>query len=255
MNLRSKIRNKVPTLGTWITLYHRGIVELACEAGFDWICIDLEHSSIDLDQASTLISIARGRAIPVLVRLSSNDAVQIKRVMDAGAEGIIVPLVRTVDEARHAFGALHYPPIGFRGVGLAPAQSYGPGFESYKEWQKDGPVLIIQIEHIESVKNLENLLSLEEVDGYIIGPYDLSASMGIPGEFQNQQFMDVMKRVEQITSKITKSSGIHIVEPDIDRLENSLQLGYSFIAISIETRIIDTFFRRATKTFKETQKR
>lgn len=250
MNLRAKIRNKIPTLGTWITLYHRGIVELGCQAGFDWICIDLEHSSMDLDQASTLIAIARGRGVPALVRLSSNDAVQIKRVMDAGAEGIIVPMIKNVEEALYAYRSLHYPPQGFRGVGLAPAQDYGPGFERYKEWQKDGPILIIQVEHIEAVNNIKALLSMDEVDGYMVGPYDLSASMGIPGDFKNPKFLEIMKGLEAVTSSIPKSSGIHIVEPDLARLNECIKTGYSFLAISLETRILDTFYRSAVSTFK-----
>jgi 2-keto-3-deoxy-L-rhamnonate aldolase RhmA len=251
MNLRAKIRGKIPTLGTWITLYHRGIVELACNAGLDWVCVDLEHSSIDLDQASTLIAIARAKGVPALVRLSSNDAVQIKRVMDAGAEGVIVPMVKTVDEALSAYKSLHYPPQGFRGVGLAPAQDYGPGFDRYKEWQKDGPVLIIQIEHIDAVNNLEALLALDEVDGYMVGPYDLSASMNIPGEFQNPKFLEVSKRLDAITSKVKKSSGIHIVEPDLARLRECLAAGYSFLAISLETRILDRFYRNAVGSIKD----
>lgn len=251
MDLRSKIRNKIPTLGTWITLYHRGIVEIACNAGLDWICIDLEHSSIDLDQASTLIAIARAKNVPSLVRLSSNDVVQIKRVMDAGAEGVIVPNVKNVEEAIYAYKSLHYPPIGFRGVGLSSAQDYGAGFEKYREWQKDGPVLIIQIEHIDAVKNVENLLALNEVDGYMVGPYDLSASMGIPGEFTNPQFTEVLKYLDDIASKIKKSSGIHIVEPDLVRLQKCLESGYSFLAISLETRILDNFYRSSVNSIKE----
>jgi 2-keto-3-deoxy-L-rhamnonate aldolase RhmA len=251
MNLRSKIRNKVPTLGTWVTLYHRGIVELACSAGLDWVCIDLEHSSIDLDQASTLIAICRAKSVPALVRLSSNDSVQIKRVMDAGAEGIIVPMVNTVEDALHAYKSLHYPPLGFRGVGLAPAQDYGVSFDKYKEWQKDGPVLIIQVEHIKAVENLENLLSLDEVDGYMVGPYDLSASMHIPGEFQNPKFLEVQKKLDAVASKIKKSSGIHIVEPDLARLKSCIESGYSFLAISLDTRILDVFYRSAVNCFKE----
>jgi 2-keto-3-deoxy-L-rhamnonate aldolase RhmA len=251
MNLRQKIRNKIPTLGTWITLYHRGIVEIACNSGLDWICIDLEHSSIDFDQAATLISIARSRAVPALVRLSSNDAVQIKRIMDAGAEGIIVPMVKTREEAIHAYKSLHYPPLGFRGVGLSTAQSYGASFQEYQEWQKSGPILIVQIEHIESVKNLESILALDEVDGYLVGPYDLSASMHIPGQFEHPDFKKVMESINAITSQIEKSSGIHLVEPDVEKLKEFVRLGYAFIAISFETRILDVFFRGAVSAFQK----
>lgn len=248
-DLRIKIRSKKPTLGTWITVYHRSLVEIPCNAGLDWICVDLEHSTIDLDQAGILISLARARNVPALVRLSSNDPVQIKRVMDSGATGIIVPMINSKEEALAAYRAMHYPPLGLRGVGLSSAQDYGATFNDYKEWQKYSPILIVQIEHKHAVENLESILSLDEVDGYIVGPYDLSASMNIPGEFNHPDFIAMMDRLNKVTASVPRSSGIHVVEPDIDKVMAAKKAGYSFIAISFETRILDVFYRSVVKTF------
>lgn len=244
MNLKNRIRNKELTLGTWITIYHRAIVEIACDSGLDWVCIDLEHSSIDFDQASTLISIANSKGTFPFVRLSSNDSIQIKRLMDAGAKGIIVPMVNSRDEALKAYKSMHYPPLGFRGVGLSTAQQYGASFHAYKKWLAEESVLIVQIEHIEAVNNLESILSLDEVDGFMVGPYDLSASMGIAGEFENFEFKKILNRIDEINLRINKSPGIHIVEPDIKRILDCKKRGYSFMALSIETRIYDTFLRK-----------
>lgn len=249
MDLRSRIRAKKPTLGTWITTYHRSLVEIPCNAGLDWVCIDLEHSTIDLDQAGTLIAIARAKNVPALVRLSSNDPVQIKRVMDAGATGIIVPMINSKEEAMAAYGAMHYPPHGTRGVGISTAQDYGASFTQYKEWQKTSPILIVQIEHKKAVENLESILSLDEVDGYIVGPYDLSASLNIPGEFDHPDFLAIMEHLNKVTSSIARSSGIHVVEPDMEKVMAAKKAGHSFIAISFETRILDVFFRKAVQTF------
>ena len=114
-----------------------------------------------------------------MVRLSVNDATLIKRVMDCGARGIVVPNVNSPEDAKRAVDATMYPPQGNRGVGLFRAQGYGCDFEKYKEWQKNSSIVIVQIEHIDGVENLESILRTEGVDGFIIGPYDLSASLGI----------------------------------------------------------------------------
>src|SRR5690606_3030026 len=142
---------------------------------------DMEHSAITTQQAEDLIRAVEAGGAPAMVRLTSNDANLIKRVMDSGATGIIVPLVRTAEDAQQAVAAMYYPPQGLRGVGLARAQKYGAGFEDYKIWLENEAVCIVQIEHIDAVRNCEAILATPGVDGYILGPYDLSASLGVAG--------------------------------------------------------------------------
>jgi len=131
INLKTKIKNNTLTLGSWITLYHPAIAEIMSKSGFDWLAIDLEHSVISIREAEDLIRVISLSGITPLVRLTSNDRNQIKRVMDAGSHGVIVPMVNTAEEAKKAVEAVHYPPEGRRGVGLARAQGYGTNLESY----------------------------------------------------------------------------------------------------------------------------
>ncbi len=152
--LRKKINSKKLTLGSWITLGHPAIAEIMANAGFDWLVVDLEHSVIDLEMASDLIRTIDLCGTAPLVRLTSNDQNQIKRVMDAGAHGIIVPMVNTPAEAVMAVAATRYSPVGSRGVGLARAQGYGANFQDYLKWQSEGPVVIVQIEHKGAVDQL-----------------------------------------------------------------------------------------------------
>ena len=140
--LRNKINSKKLTLGSWITLGHPAIAEIMARAGFDWLVVDLEHSVIDLNMASDLIRVIDLCGVAPLVRLTSNDQNQIKRVMDAGAHGIIVPMVNSVEDAKKAINSLYYPPIGNRGVGLGRAQNYGIEFEEYKKWAKTEIIFI-----------------------------------------------------------------------------------------------------------------
>ena len=174
-----------------------------------------------------------------LARLSANDPVQIKRVMDAGAHGVIVPMVNTPAAAEAAVEAVRYPPMGKRGVGLARAQGYGSSFDRYREWVNGESVVIVQVEHIEAVNNLEAILSVEGVDGFIVGPYDLSGSLGIPGQFDHPSMKGAMKRIRTVGLSSGKVFGIHVIEPNVEELRQRLDEGYSFVAYSLDIRMLD----------------
>src|SRR4030042_353486 len=132
--LRKRILNNELTIGSWITIGHHSIIEIMASAKFDWLTIDLEHSVIDLSKAQEMISQIQASRISALVRVSKNEEVVIKRVMDAGANGVIVPSVNSGAEAEQAVAYVKYPPSGRRGVGLTRAQNYGIGFKEYKKW-------------------------------------------------------------------------------------------------------------------------
>lgn len=238
-SLKQALAHKELTLGSWITLGHPAIAEIMARAGYDWLCVDMEHSVIDLNEAELLMRTIELAGAAPLVRLSNNDPIQIKRVMDAGAHGVIVPMVLTPAEAKAAVESVHYPPRGKRGVGLARAQRYGVGFAEYKQWLADEAVVIVQIEHIQAVENLESILAVDGVDGFILGPYDLSGSLGKPGLFDDPEVQAAIRRVEEEGPKSGKAPGIHVVEPDLAALERAKAAGYSFIAYSLDIRLLD----------------
>ena len=246
MKLKQKIKNAELTIGSWITLGNTSVAEIMANAGYDWLVVDLEHTTISVEQAGELIRTIELSGISSLVRLTNNDESQIKRMLDAGARGIVVPMVKSASDAKYAVAATRYPPLGNRGVGLARAQCYGSSFHDYFSWQadtNDGPIVVVQIEHIDAVNNLKDILSVKGVDAFIIGPYDLSCSMGIPGEFDNPQFTDVMKNIIETGDKLGAVSGIHVVEPDIEKLNNAINEGYKFIAYSVDIRMLDVTAR------------
>ena len=231
MMLKERLIKGEITIGSWVTLGHSGIAEIMAKAGFDWLVVDLEHSTISIETAGELIRTIDLCGVAPLVRLTSNDADQIKRVMDAGSHGIVVPMVNSAQDAERAVAAVHYPPAGSRGVGLARAQGYGASFGQYLIWQKDNAVVIVQIEHVEAVSNLVSILKTDGVDGFIVGPYDLSCSMGIPGQFHDSQFLDAMTEIRRVGSELNSVSGLHVVEPDLDQLRNLYYAGISFYSI------------------------
>ncbi len=177
------------------------------QTDFDWLVVDMEHSVIEADTAQVMISMIQAAGKDALVRVGKNDELIIKRVMDAGATGVIVPMVNTPELARQAVSFVKYPPTGKRGVGLARAQKYGYGFDDYKSWLEDQSVVIAQIEHIDAINNFEEIVDIEGIDAYIIGPYDLSASMGHPGEYHRQEVTDAIDHVIKVCRINSKAHG------------------------------------------------
>jgi 2-dehydro-3-deoxyglucarate aldolase len=220
------------------------------DAGFDWLCLDLEHSVIDYAEAEVLIAAIRAKGIAPFVRVGENNARIIKRVLDAGAEGIIVPSVNSRRDAVRAVEAVHYPPRGKRGVGLARAQGYGFGFEAYRDGLAKDIKLVVQIEHIDAIRNLEEILSTEGIDGTFIGPYDLSGSLGKPGCFDDPEVIEALDRYEAIAKKHDKWIGFHVVQPDYRLVLDKIRKGYNFIGFSLDTLFLGSVCRDQVRNLK-----
>jgi 2-keto-3-deoxy-L-rhamnonate aldolase RhmA len=238
MDLKKRLLNREVTIGSWITIGNEVVAEIMAGAGYDWLTIDMEHSAITLDIAQNLIRVIELCGVAPLVRVGVNDAVLIKRVMDAGAQGVIVPMVNSREDAEKAVASVQYPPRGERGVGLARAQKYGIDFEGYKEWNEKHSIVIVQIEHIKAVENLENILAVPGVDGFIIGPYDLSGSLGIPGQFDHPEMLKALDRVKTVSEKTNALAGFHVVPPDTELFQEKVREGYKFLAYSLDTLIL-----------------
>ena len=252
-SLKHRLSAGEVTIGSWISLAHPGLVEIMSRAGFDWLVVDLEHSVITIREAEELIRIIQLCGGVPLVRLTSNDANQVKRVMDAGAQGIIVPMINSVADAEKAVAAVYYPPRGRRGVGLARAQGYGVGFRDYAQWLAEEAVVIVQIEHIQAVESLESILSVDGVDAYIIGPYDLSASMGLPGQFDHPDFVTAVDKIKQIGAALKKAGGMHVVEPEPLQIRAYVEQGFTFLAYSVDTRMLDRACRDGLSEIRSRQ--
>ncbi len=253
--LKAKLANQEVTLGSWITLGHTSIAEIMAKAGFDWLTIDIEHSVITLDMVQQMIQVIEGCGVTPLVRVGENNATIIKRVMDTGAHGVIVPMINTPEQALAAVMAVKYPPIGTRGVGLARAQGYGTTFDHYAATVNEKSIIIVQVEHIDAVNNLEAILSVEGVDGCIIGPYDLSGSLGIPGNFEHPSMLEAIERIEQTCAQTGKSLGLHVIEPDHNLVMEKLEKGYTFLAFSLDILFLGNSCREEMKSINEKLKK
>jgi 2-dehydro-3-deoxyglucarate aldolase len=233
---------KKTQFGSWITFYNPSVAEIMADASFDWLCIDMEHSVTDYFEAQQLIMAIQSKGIKAFVRFGENNQRIIKRILDAGADGIIVPSVNSVADVVKAVQSVKYPPIGTRGVGLARAQSYGFGFEEYKDGKAKEITLIAQIEHINAINDFEAIINIEGIDGTFIGPYDFSGSMGKSGIWDD----DVKKaptHYETIAKKYEKWIGFHVIRADINLIKEKSAKVYNFIAFILDVLFLGSKIR------------
>ena len=207
-------------------------------SGVDFVGIDLEHSTISQEQAQRIIAAAQAAHVACLPRVSSHNGEQIRRLLDSGADGIIVPNVSTVDEVQQIVDWCKYPPIGKRSYGVARAQGYGQSFRSYVSSWNDRSTLIIQIESIDGVEASDALLAHPAVDGVMVGPYDISGSLGIPGELTHPRVQQACHRVIETCRHRSKSCGTQLVDPTTDNVRDAFEQGYTFTVLASDVFLL-----------------
>lgn len=237
--LKENLQQKKVSIGSWLQLNNPSAAEILARSGFEWLTVDMEHSITTIETAQHMIQVIEGHGIVPLVRVNENNPNSIKQVMDAGAYGVIVPMVNSGSDARKAVNAVKYPPRGTRGVGIARAHSYGRDFDQYVNSVNDLSVVIAQIEHIDAVNNLEDIIAVEEIDGCFIGPYDLSGSLGLPGKFDHPTVQNALKKVEDTCFEQGIPLGIHVIDPDYRKVIDAIGNGYTFIAFSADMLFLD----------------
>lgn len=229
-SLKARLGAGEVTIGSWLSFAYSPLAEIMTSAGFDWLVVDMEHTGVEFNDALNLIQVIELAGCVPLVRVGANDPLLIKRSLDSGAHGVVVPSVNSVEEAERAVDATYYPPRGRRGAGLFRAQRYGLGFDEYKTWADRETVLAFQIEHIDAVARLEEIVALEGVDAFMVGPYDLSASMGLPGQFEHPDVVDAMEAVRECMRECSTPGGYHVVHSNPAELARRIDEGYRFIA-------------------------
>jgi 2-keto-3-deoxy-L-rhamnonate aldolase RhmA len=235
----NKVKQKLSagqvSIGGWVQIGHPAVVEIMAKAGFDWIAVDNEHGIIDLETGMNLFNAMKTDDVVPVVRVRENNEIVIRRWLDAGAMGVIVPMVNTAEQAKAAVAAAKYPPIGKRGFGYCRGNSYGIEFDNYVKTANDEIIVIVQIEHIDAVKNIDSILSIDGVDGAFIGPYDLSGSMNLTGQISHP---DVMKACDEMLiacKKYNKAAGVHVVPVDSEKIKDFANKKFTFIAASLDT--------------------
>lgn len=259
-DLRKALKAGRPVIGTWLNSGSPAIAELLASCGFDFVCVDAEHSAVDVPQAMNLFqAITAGRPdCAPFVRLHGVDYALVKRYLDAGARGVVCPLVNTAADARLLVDAVKYPPLGRRGVGFCRANKFGVTVTDEFERANHEIVTAIQIEHIDGVRNLDSILSVPGIDAVFIGPYDLTASMGIAAQFDNPAYVLARDQILRACQKAGVVAGIHVVQPNPEELIQRVQEGYRLLAYSLDITMLlnscQTGIRRLDAAFPERAK-
>jgi 2-keto-3-deoxy-L-rhamnonate aldolase RhmA len=233
MDVKAWLHSEGMKLGTIVTIDHPAIVEIARLAGFDWLWIDGEHGRFNEVSAATACAVSAGGP-PLFVRLPDRSPTAIKRFLDIGCEGIILPQVSSLAEVEEIARAALYPPRGERSVGIARAQGYGTRFAECLRTQDYA--IVVQIESAAGVRNAEAIIGHSAVDAVVIGPYDLSGSLGIPGEIEAPQVIESIRKVQELAKKLAKPCGIFA--STAEKAKSYANQGFDLIAVGMDCTVL-----------------
>src|SRR5271167_1985863 len=229
--LRDALRDGKPLMGTLLTVASTEIAEALALLGFDWIFIDLEHGSLSIHDAQRAIQAVAGRSF-TLVRVPDGTLENIKRVLDTGCSGIIVPLVSSESYARRIVALAKYPPLGERSVGLGRAQGYGLRFTEYLSSANAQTAVVVQIEHRDAVASVDQILAVPGIDAVFVGPYDLSNSMGLVGQVSHPDVVVAIDKVRAACARTNSIMGIYCSNADQARTE--IKAGVRIVAVGTD---------------------
>jgi 2-dehydro-3-deoxyglucarate aldolase/4-hydroxy-2-oxoheptanedioate aldolase len=249
-HVREKIRNNEKIAAAWAQAGSNITAEIMAEAGFDMLIIDHEHGPGDIQTLISQIQALKGEKTVPFARAPWNDLVQIKRILDAGVYGLLIPYINTKDEAEQAVRATRYPTAGIRGVaGSVRAAHYGNNPSKYLETADQEIFVMIAVETYEAVENIDELISVDGVDGIFIGPTDLSSSMGYLGDPTKPQVQEAIKLVER--SVIPSSSALATISGSFEDAKAKYARGYDIITLMSDTSTLSKTACDLIKQFQD----
>lgn len=232
--LRKKLLANECSLGSWMQLSNSSVAELMGSSGYDWVAIDAEHGSFALSELPDLFrALELGNTLP-FVRVPDQNLKFCQQVLDAGAAGVIVPLIEDAEMLASIIDATRWPPAGTRGVGYSRTNLFGGHFESYSTEAQD-PFVVAMIESRKGLINLEEIVSVPGLDAILIGPYDLSASLGKIGLFDDPEIKEAIDKIKMSCIARRIAIGIHVINPSTVELQARIGEGFTFIAYSVDS--------------------
>ncbi|MCC6352829.1 MAG: 2,4-dihydroxyhept-2-ene-1,7-dioic acid aldolase [Verrucomicrobiae bacterium] len=234
-----------PVFGGWTLTGHPAVAEIIAASGFDFLTVDLEHTDIALGDLHRCALAAKGEDCEVLARLPSCDAVMAKRALDLGAAGIIVPSVNSPEEAARSVAMALFPPEGVRGASLCRATGYGTRFGEYYGDHNRRAAVVVMLEHKDAARDAEAILATPGIAAALVGPYDLSASMGLAGQLDHPEVVAAQGAILGACRRRGVPAGIHVVSGDPAEIRRRVEEGYLFIACGIDTLFLREGCRRA----------
>ena len=245
--LRKRLQKGELVLGTILSLNSPDVAEILSQIGFDWLFIDAEHSTLDPHHLQAIFQ-ATGEAIPCVVRIPALDEIVVKKTLDAGAAGLLVPQVHNAEQAEQLVRWGRYYPKGARGLGFGRAQGYGLKVSEYLETANENIVLSVQAESAEAVKNIEAIARVQGLDAVLVGPYDLSASMGLPGQIDHPDVKAAIQRVAAACQGARMPVGIFGMTAEA--VKPYIEQGFRFIVSGADTVLLGNAAQRLLQQLK-----
>jgi 2-keto-3-deoxy-L-rhamnonate aldolase RhmA len=245
---RQRLLNRETLLGTMLTLPSPGVAELLAACGFDWLFIDGEHGPLGVSELLAILQAIAGRTT-CLVRVPTGDGVAIQKVLDLGADGVIAPQINTAKQAAEVVRQARYAPLGNRGVGLARAHGYGFDFKDYLATANERISVVVQAEHIEAVENIEEIVRVPGIDAVLLGPYDLSASLGRAGQLEDAAVVAAIDRVISVCQQAQKPIGYFGVSAAA--IQPLRERGCTLLVAGVDTLMLGTAARRLLAELKQ----
>lgn len=231
-NFKTRLKNGDPLIGSLITLAATDVAEIMAHVGFDYLWLETEHAPSDFLQAQMLMQAVGGRC-PCLVRIPENKEVWIKKALDIGCDGIVVPQVKSAAEARQAVEWSLYPPAGKRSVGISRAHTYGMAFQDYVSTINERLTIVLQVEHIDGVQNVASIVQVPGIDAILVGPFDLSGSLGLLGQITHPEVQAAIDEIKDHCEAANIPRGIFAV--DAQAAKQALAKGFNLIALSMDS--------------------
>jgi len=235
--LKARLRSrKEPSFGSWISSSSLVCLDALRDAGFDWFMIDTEHSQLSPETVAAMVAVLGERGPTPLVRVGNIDQYLVKQALDAGAHGILVPLVSTEAQARQVVAYAKYPPEGVRGAAAAAGSRYGTQLASYLRTANAETIVGVQIETKEALDHLEAIASVDGVDLLFVGPTDLTLSLGLLDDRKNPRVREAMRHVVEASERHGKVPGTLVVDAEEKRA--AVELGFRFISLASDVRFL-----------------
>jgi 4-hydroxy-2-oxoheptanedioate aldolase len=248
--IKDRVRAGEVLSGVWLVLGSPIVTEIAGNAGYDWAVIDLEHGMAGDGALLAQIQALEGTPAAPLVRVQTNDANAIKRALDVGAVGIVVPQVSSADEAEAAVRAMRYPPEGIRGVTAASRPTgFGIDFHEYYSTANDNVLCVVQIESRAGLAAVEEIAAVDGVDVIFVGPNDLSASMGIIGRFDDPEYLGAILKIVAAAKDNGKAVGILV--KDRRQVASALEDGFTFVGAGSDGGVLAKGLDEIAGAFKK----
>ena len=233
-NFAKRLRSDEILIGTLVSLPSAEICELLASIGYDWLFIDAEHGAFNPQQAQAMLQAAA--PTPCLIRVPSDETIWLKKALDIGAAGVIVPQVHTADQAREIISHCKYTPDGKRGIGIGRAHKYGIDFDRYIKYANQETAVVLQAESSEAVDNINDIVKLKGIDAILIGPYDLSASLGKPGEIDHPVVQAAINKIIKTCQNAKLAMGFFGVTPE--SVLPYKQKGFTLLTIGMDTAFL-----------------